>query len=132
MFGSTGALTPSLLVRRGCCSFRMDDQPVADTELGANVARLTRVHLELSAQAANVNTQCTRVLATWSPRLFEESGMRHDAIAVAYERLEYAVLQGRQAHLISVEAARDPFGHVDRDVTEFEYTHRQLSAHVTS
>src|ERR1700733_10302361 len=91
---------------------------------------MTRINLELSAPAADINAQCPRVLATRSPHLFEECGMRHDAIAVAHERLEYAVLQGRQAHLTPIEAASDPPAHIDRDVAEIEHTHRQLSAHV--
>jgi hypothetical protein len=57
--------------------------------------------------------------------------MRHDAIAVPHECLEYAVLQGRQAHLATIDAASDPQSHIDRDVAELEHAHRQLSAHVT-
>jgi hypothetical protein len=112
--------------------YRIDDEPVADTELSEDVLRTTGVDFELSPEASDIHPQCARVIAMRAPNLLDERRVRHDPIAMARKSFQDAVLQGGQAHVASVPAAGDAPAEVDRHVAELEHSHRQLAAHMPS
>src|ERR1700734_580670 len=71
----------------------LDDQPVSEAELGANVVGPRRIGFELSAQAADVDAQRVRGIALRPPHLVDERGVGNETVAVARKGLEQAVLE---------------------------------------